>query len=46
VKEIKVGEYWGRGKFRRQIREVKLLSNGWYLIKTENAKSKQDFADS
>jgi len=43
MKQINVGDYWGRGRFRKQIREIRQLSNGWYLIKTENAKSKQDF---
>ncbi|MCX7724104.1 MAG: hypothetical protein N2042_02510 [Thermodesulfovibrio sp.] len=35
--------YWGRGKGKKQIKDVKELSNGWYLIKTENSKSKEDF---
>jgi len=43
MKQINVGDYWGRGRFRKQIKEIRQLSNGWYLIKTENAKSKQDF---
>jgi hypothetical protein len=38
-----VGEYWGRGRFRKIIREVHRLSNGWYLIKTDNSKSSNDF---
>lgn len=41
--EPKVGEEWGRGKYRKKIREVLKLSNGWYLIKTDNSKSKNDF---
>ncbi|MCX7732358.1 MAG: hypothetical protein N2248_04255 [candidate division WOR-3 bacterium] len=43
VHEPKVGEFWGRGRFRKRIREVITLSNGWYLIKTDNSKSKRDF---
>ncbi len=43
MKQIRVGDYWGKGRFRKQIKEIRRLSNGWYLIKTENAKSKQDF---
>jgi len=36
---IKVG-----GKFRgKQIKDVVRLSNGWYVLKTENTKSPQDF---
>lgn len=41
--ELKIGGYWGRGKNRKQIKEIKTLSNGWYLIKTENSKSHEDF---
>lgn len=41
--EPKVGEEWGRGKHRKKIREVLKLSNGWYLIKTDNSKSTNDF---
>jgi hypothetical protein len=38
-KELKVGE-----KFRgKEIKEIVKLSNGWYLIKTENGKSLKDF---
>lgn len=40
---IKVGDYWGRGRNRKQIKEIRELSNGWILIKTENSKSKEDF---
>lgn len=40
---IKVGDYWGRGRNRKQIKEIRKLSNGWILIKTENSKSKEDF---
>jgi len=38
-----VGEEWGRGQFRKRIREVVELSNGWYLLKTDNSKSARDF---
>ncbi|MBE0433483.1 hypothetical protein IBX73_08465 [candidate division WOR-3 bacterium] len=38
-----VGEFWGRGRFRKRVREVYRLSNGWYLIKTDNSKSERDF---
>ncbi len=41
--ELKVGEKWGKGKYAKKIRDVIKLSNGWYLIKTDNSKSKQDF---
>ncbi len=41
--EPKVGEEWGKGRYRKKIREVVKLSNGWYLIKTDNTKSKNDF---
>jgi hypothetical protein len=38
-KELKVGE-----KFRgKEIKEIVKLSNGWYIIKTENSKSLKDF---
>lgn len=40
---VKVGDYWGRGRSRKIIQEVKELSNGWILIKTENSKSSEDF---
>jgi hypothetical protein len=31
-------------KFRgKEIKDIVKLSNGWYLIKTENSKSAQDF---
>lgn len=40
---IKVGDYWGRGRNRKQIKEIRELSNGWILFKTENSKSKEDF---
>ncbi len=43
MNELKIGTYWGKGKYRKQIKEIKKLSNGWYLIKTENSKSKEDF---
>lgn len=43
MKEVKVGDCWGKGKNRKRIKESKRLSNGWYLIKTENSKSKEDF---
>lgn len=38
-----VGDYWGRGQFKKKIREVIHLSNGWYVIKTDNTKSERDF---
>jgi len=41
--EIKIGEYWGRGKYRKEILEIKKLSNGWIIIKTKNSKSQKDF---
>lgn len=37
--EIKVGDYWGK----KRIKEIKKLSNGWILLKTENSKSEKDF---
>jgi hypothetical protein len=43
MREPKVGENWGRGKDKKKIREVIPLSNGWYVIKTDNSKSKRDF---
>lgn len=43
MNELIIGKYWGKGKYRKCIKEVKQLSNGWYLIKTENSKSKKDF---
>jgi len=43
MSEIRVGDYWGRGNNKKRIREVKKLSNGWYLIKTDNSKSVEDF---
>lgn len=39
MKEIIIGEKW-RGK---KIREFVKLSNGWYVIKTDNTKSLRDF---
>jgi hypothetical protein len=39
LRKIEVGEKW-RGK---KIREVRLLSNDWYIIKTDNTKSARDF---
>ena len=39
----KVGEEWGRGQYRKRIREVVELSNGWYLLKTDDSKSARDF---
>jgi hypothetical protein len=38
-KELKVGERF-RGK---EIKEIVKLSNGWYIVKTENSKSLKDF---
>lgn len=43
VMEPKAGGEWGRGKYRKKIKEVLKLLNGWYLIKTDNSKSKNDF---
>lgn len=40
---IRVGEYLGRGKDKRKILDVVPLSNGWFLVKTENSKSAKDF---
>ena len=40
---LKVGGYWGRGRHRKKILDMRHLSNGWILIKTENSKSKKDF---
>lgn len=42
MKEIKIGKLFGRVKKKRILDFVK-LPNGWYVIKTENAKSKEDF---
>lgn len=39
MKQLKVGQFW-RGK---KIKEVRKLSNGWVLLKTENSKSTDDF---
>jgi len=39
----KVGEFWGKRRNKKKIKEVKYLSNGWILLKTENAKSEEDF---
>lgn len=39
IKKLKVGGKW-RGK---AIKAVRKLSNGWYVIKTENSKSPKDF---
>jgi hypothetical protein len=43
MKCLKIGEFWGKGKYSKRILDIKELSNGWYLIKTENSKSKDDF---
>lgn len=43
MSEPEVGGYWGRGRYRKRIREVLRLSNGWYLIKTDDSKSANDF---
>jgi hypothetical protein len=40
---IQVGEYLGRGKYKKKILEIISLSNGWILVKTENSKSTKDF---
>jgi hypothetical protein len=40
---LEVGGYWGRGRYRKRILDMRHLSNGWILIKTENSKSKKDF---
>jgi hypothetical protein len=40
---LKVGGYWGRGGSRKRILDMRHLSNGWILIKTENSKSEKDF---
>jgi len=39
IKKLKVDGKW-RGK---TIKAVRRLSNGWYVIKTENSKSPKDF---
>ncbi|HIE36808.1 TPA: hypothetical protein EYP83_01465 [Candidatus Geothermarchaeota archaeon] len=39
MKELKEGDIF-RGK---RIREIIKLSNGWYLVKTDNTKSPRDF---
>jgi hypothetical protein len=41
--ELKIGDYWGKGKYRKKILDIKKLSNGWVIIKTENSKSEKDF---
>ena len=43
MKGIRVGDIWGGKKRGKKIREVKQLSNGWYVIKTDNSKSERDF---
>jgi len=40
---LKVGGYWGRGRYCKRILDMRHLSNGWILIKTENSKSEKDF---
>ncbi|MEM2946665.1 MAG: hypothetical protein QXN96_00315 [Candidatus Bathyarchaeia archaeon] len=39
MREIKVGEYLRK----KRILAVVKLSNGWYIVKTENKKSEKDF---
>jgi len=39
IKEPKVGEKW----YGKTIKAVRKLSNGWYVIKTENSISSRDF---
>ena len=39
MREIKVGEYLRK----KRILDVVKLSNGWYIVKTENKKSERDF---
>jgi len=41
--ELKIGDYWGKGQYRKKILDIKKLSNGWVIIKTENSKSEKDF---
>ncbi len=43
MEELKIGDFWGKGKYRKKILEIKKLSNGWIIIKTENSKSEKDF---
>lgn len=43
MNSLNVGQYWGRGKNKKKIIDVKNLSNGWILLKTENSKSEKDF---
>jgi hypothetical protein len=40
---LEVGGYWGRSRHRKRILDMRHLSNGWILIKTENSKSEKDF---
>lgn len=40
---LKTGGFWGKGKNKKEIKDIKELSNGWKLIKTENLKSENDF---
>jgi len=42
MKCLKIGEFWGKGKYSKWILDIKELSNGWYLIKTENSKLEID----
>lgn len=41
--KLKVGDYFGRGKNKKQIKEKIVLSNGWILLKIEDSKSERDF---
>jgi len=43
MKDVKIGDYWGKGRSRRRILDRHQLSNGWWLIKTKNSKSRRDF---
>ncbi|WP_448583892.1 hypothetical protein [Thermocrinis sp.] len=43
MKEIRKGDYLGRGNNKKKVLEVIQLSNGWFLVKTENSKSARDF---
>jgi hypothetical protein len=41
--QFAVGNYFGRGQFKRRILDVKHLSNGWFLLRTEDSKTPNDF---
>jgi len=43
MNSLKIGDYWDKGRYSKRILDIRKLSNGWYLIKTENSKSENDF---